>query len=159
MTPPVPKIILRDAQETDMPFIMSLSPSLAKVAKLDWHGNEVVQKFQDDYIVEMLSETTGPNITLIAEENAVPLGFIHARQHADEISEEVCGTIPLIAVTEAAQGRGIGKLLMEAAENWAKAQGWRLLHLEVFAENTHAQDFYQKLGFAPETLHMIKPLD
>ncbi len=153
------KTMLRDAGEMDMPFILSLSPSLAEVAKLYWHKDETVQKFQDDYIIEMLAETKVKNITLIAEKDGISLGFIHARERGDEISEEICGTVPLLAVTEQAQGTGIGKMLMEAAENWAKAQGFRLLHLEVFSANNHAKDFYQKLGFEQETLHMIKPLN
>jgi ribosomal protein S18 acetylase RimI-like enzyme len=47
---------------------------------------------------------------------------------------------------------------MNAAEEWAKAQGYRLMHLEVFANNNKAQKFYQNNGFNPETLHMVKPL-
>ena len=139
--------------------MLSLSPSLARGAKLAWHKEDTVQKFQDSYILDMLAETAVQNITLIAEENSLALGFIHTRKHTDEMSGEVCGTVPLLAVAETAQGRGVGKLLMEAAEDWTKTQGWRLLHLEVFAANGPAQGFYQKLGFVPETIHMIKPLD
>jgi len=152
------KILLRDAEKTDMAFILSLSPSLAEVAKLYWHKDDVVQKFQDEYILEMFADTREKHKSLIAEEAGVALGFIHVRENRDEISEEMRGTIPLLAVCEKAQGRGIGKLLMQAAEDWTKAQGLRLLHLEVFAANKHAKDFYQNLGFEPETIHMIKSL-
>jgi ribosomal protein S18 acetylase RimI-like enzyme len=47
---------------------------------------------------------------------------------------------------------------MKATEKWAKAQGYRLIHLEVFANNDKAQGFYQSIGFKPETLHMVKTL-
>ncbi|WOH36409.1 GNAT family N-acetyltransferase [Thalassotalea fonticola] len=152
------KVIIRVANESDQPFILGLSPNLAEVALLEWHADEVIQKMQDDYISKMLAETSQPNTTLIAETNNVPLGFIHVRTHKDSISGETCGTIPLLAVSPKSQGLGVGKVLIEFAENWAKDLGCRLLHLEVFANNKNAKGFYQNLGFQPETVHMIKPI-
>jgi ribosomal protein S18 acetylase RimI-like enzyme len=113
---------------------------------------------QDEYITENLENKTKPHATLIAEKNGSSLGFIHVCAHKDDISGEICGTVPLLAVSPEAQGMGIGKLLMVSAETWAKKQGYRLLHLEVFANNTKAINFYQKLDFEAETLHMIKAL-
>ncbi len=149
---------IRNAVETDRDFIFELSPRLAEVASLTWHADSVVQKMQDDYITKMLEETSAPHTTLIAEKDGVSLGFIHARARKDEISGEACGTVPLLAVSPTAQGMGVGKLLMKAAEVWAKEQGYRLLHLEVFANNDKAHGFYKNLGFEAETLHMIKPI-
>ncbi len=159
MTQSIPNITIRRAEREDRSFIFSLSPILASVAKLAWHRQDTVQKFQDDYISEMLAETSTPNITLIVEREGEPLGFIHSREHTDEISGETCGTVPLLAVSTAAQGAGVGKVLMVEAENWAKKQGYRLLHLEVFANNDQAQGFYKGLGFNPETTIMIKEIE
>ena len=86
-------VVIREAKESDHPFIFELSPYLAEVARLDWHGDDVIQKMQDDYISEMLTQSSKPNITFIAEINNVSLGFIHVRTHEDSISGETCGTI------------------------------------------------------------------
>ena len=59
---------------------------------------------------------------------------------------------------QSAQGLGVGRLLINAAEDWSKEQGYRLLHLEVFANNDKAQRFYDNLGFEAETLQMVKVL-
>jgi len=152
-------IIIKNAQQADWPFIISLSPRLAEVAKLAWHTDVTLQTMQDNYITEMLNKKSAAQVLLIAKKGEIPLGFIHACEHKDEISEEACGTVTLLAVSPSAQGLGVGKQLMTAAENWAKSQGYRLLHLEVFANNNNAQGFYQSMGFQPETLHMIKPLE
>jgi len=152
------KVIIREANESDHSFIFGLSPNLAEVAQLEWHTDDAIRKMQDDYISEMLVETTQPNTTFIAESNNVPLGFIHVRTHKDSISGETCGTISLLAVSPKSQGLGVGKILIEFAENWAKDLGCRLLHLEVFANNKNAKGFYQNLGFQPETVHMIKSI-
>ena len=152
------KVVIRQSQAKDREFILALSPRLAEVAHLQWHNDNVVQKMQDDYIIAMLSQTDVPCITLVAENSGAMLGFIHVSQHQDSISGELCGTVPLLAVSPAAQGQGVGKLLIQAAESWAKENSYRLLHLEVFANNTKAHNFYQGVGFQAETLHMIKTL-
>ncbi len=151
-------IVIRSAIENDHAFIFQLSPRLAEVAELKWHSDQVIRKMQDDYIAQMLAPTTLPQITLIAESNNKSLGFIHARSHRDSISDEACGTIPLLAVTKEAQGLGVGKRLIESAEIWAKELGYRLLHLEVFSNNQNAMGFYKNQGFEAETTHMIKTL-
>lgn len=152
------KVTVREATNADHEFIFELSPALAQVAKLSWHSDEDVQTMQDNYIAEMLKSTDQPTITLLAEYEGKSLGFVHARTHKDGISGEIAGTVPLLAVSNEAQGFGIGKLLMLEAEQWAKSMGCRLLHLEVFANNDNAKGFYHNLGFQPEMLHMIKTI-
>jgi len=154
-----PTITFRPANpETDRDFIFSLSPDLAAVAKLPWHTDEAVQKFQDDYIEDAL-KTTGPHITVIAEVDGKPAGFIHALERPDDVSGELIGSVSLIALAPEARGLGIGKLLMDRAEDWARAEGYRLLHVEVFAANERAIDIYTAAGYSLDTYHMIKPLD
>lgn len=152
-------VTVREAECEDIAFIHSLSSALAAGAQFEWHKNEVIQKFQDDYITEMMATTNVRNMTLVAEKGGVSIGFIHVRESEDEISGESCGTVPLLAVAQEERGAGVGALLMREAEVWAKAQGFRILHLEVFSTNERAEKFYQNLGFRPETIHMIKPLE
>jgi len=54
--------------------------------------------------------------------------------------------------------QGIGTVLMQQAETWAKARGDRQISLQVFQANQPAVDLYQKLGFATQSLLMVKPL-
>jgi len=150
--------IIRPAQDTDRKFIFELSPRLAEVAGMPWHSKTVVQKMHDDYFTEVFANSSALQATFIAEQDKVPLGFIQTCSRKDDISGEACGTVPLLGVCPKAQGMGVGQALIKAAEGWAKEQGYRLLHLEVFAHNDKAQGFYQNLGFAAETLHMIKEL-
>jgi GNAT superfamily N-acetyltransferase len=150
--------IIRPAQDTDREFIYELSPILAEVAGMPWHTEKVIQKMQDDYFDEVFANTSPLQATFVAEQDNIPLGFIHTCSRKDEISGETCGTVPLLGVCVKAQGLGVGKALIASAEAWAKEQGYRLLHLEVFAHNDKAQGFYQKLGFKAETLHMIKEI-
>jgi len=149
---------IRTAKDTDRTFIFELSPILAEVAGMPWHSEAVVQKMQDDYFTEVFANTSPQQATFIAEQCNQPLGFIHSCSRKDEISGEACATVPLLGVSPKAQDMGVGQALIKAAEAWAKEQGYRLLHLEVFSHNHKAQGFYQNLGFEPETLHMIKEI-
>lgn len=45
------------------------------------------------------------------------------------------------------QGRGIGAALLQAAEHQAKAQGTRILMLQVLEHNEKARRFYRQAGF------------
>ena len=47
---------------------------------------------------------------------------------------------------------------MAAAEDWARGRGYRLLSLDVFADNKRAVEFYERRGFRCETFRMVKPL-
>ena len=52
----------------------------------------------------------------------------------------------------------MARALMAEAESWARARGWRILALDVFASNARARSFYQRQGYMEETLKMIKEL-
>jgi ribosomal protein S18 acetylase RimI-like enzyme len=47
---------------------------------------------------------------------------------------------------------------MSAAEEWARGRGYRLLSLDVFADNKRAIELYERRGFRSETFRMVKPL-
>ncbi|MGE5377355.1 MAG: GNAT family N-acetyltransferase [Bacteroidota bacterium] len=52
-----------------------------------------------------------------------------------------------LAVDQKFEGQGIGRLLLEVAEDWTRSNGYHLLTLYVFAGNTRALQIYEKHGF------------
>ena len=97
--------------------------------------------------------------TLIAETaDGRRLGYIHMRPGKDGVTDEPCGYVSLLAVDADTEGSGVATRLMAAAEDWARARGYRFLSLDVFADNRRAIDFYKRGGFEAETLRMVKPL-
>ena len=48
---------------------------------------------------------------------------------------------------------------MMEAEAWAKTHGWRLLSIDVFADNRRAVDFYRRAGFRAESIRLVKTLE
>jgi ribosomal protein S18 acetylase RimI-like enzyme len=71
-----------------------------------------------------------------------------------------------LAVVPAWRGRGVGRRLLQEAEQTARARGCCRLTLEVEDDNTRARHLYQQFGFrdvqyggAGPTRFLAKPLD
>jgi GNAT superfamily N-acetyltransferase len=52
-----------------------------------------------------------------------------------------------LVVDEECRGRGIGRMLMEKAESWARSKGCGLLRLKTNSIRKEAHRFYEHLGF------------
>ena len=53
---------------------------------------------------------------------------------------------------EAARGQGVGRALVQAAIEWAKAQACSEVEVSTGLDNTAAQALYRQLGFDDEAL-------
>lgn len=81
--------------------------------------------------------------TWLAEENGVVAGFLIAQRTAR-------GAMHIITIDVRAdwRRRGVGALLMDAAEAWGRRCGMRLASLETAEDNLTAQVFYRKRGYS-----------
>ena len=52
------------------------------------------------------------------------------------------------AITDS--GAGVGRALLDAAEEWGRSNGFRRLTLAVFTDNRRAKEFYARGGWQPE---------
>lgn len=82
------------------------------------------------------------SLTLVAEEQGKPIGFIIVRREAGRY-----GHVITIDVLPEHRRRGIGSRLMAEAESWLARRGARAVYLEAAADNLAAIDFYRKLGY------------
>jgi len=108
-----------------------------------------------------LDDPPKESVVLVAEEadTGTILGFIQLEPEKDWISKRRFGHIERVAVAHEAQGKGVAKELLQAADQWCKEQGFPMLTLEVFSANKHAIGFYEHLGFNNETQKMTRPID
>ncbi len=60
------------------------------------------------------------------------------------------GWVYYLAVATEARGRGLGRGLMAAAEDWLRAAGAPKIQLMVRDTNAEAQAFYKALDYAPQ---------
>jgi GNAT superfamily N-acetyltransferase len=151
-------ITLRPATADDRAFIDSLSPRLSGVPRPAWHDLAAMEGFQDRHMAVSFAPVEGAATLVACAEDGRRLGYIHLRPSKDGVTDEACGYISLLATTEDSEGTGVASRLMSAAEDWARSRGYRLLSLDVFADNRRAVEFYERRGFVSETLRMVKPL-
>ncbi len=153
-------LTLRPARPSDTDFLTSLSPRLSGVPGPAWHDRTAMDGFQERYMAATFAPAALEGAaTLIAETaDGRRLGYIHMRPGKDGVTDEPCGYVSLLAVDADTEGSGVATRLMAAAEDWARARGYRFLSLDVFADNRRAIDFYKRGGFEAETLRMVKPL-
>jgi len=80
--------------------------------------------------------------TWVAEEAGSIIGFLVATREPARI-----GHIITIDVVEGSRGRGVGRGLMNAAENWARRARLQIIYLETAEDNLAAQTFYERRGY------------
>ncbi|KWZ83161.1 GNAT family N-acetyltransferase [Heyndrickxia coagulans] len=94
----------------------------------------------------------------IAERDGNYLGYIELKDWIDYFTGKRQGYVSAIAVTKEAEGKGVGKLLMKKAEEWAKQKGYKELVLQVFSANEKAIKLYEMLGYEPDSMVMVKQI-
>lgn len=146
---------IRPAGPADRDFILSLAPRLAQSAAMAWRDPADIDRFQSSFIRHCLDVPGSAGF--IAEDAAARLGFVQVEPAHDPVHGRMIGYVSLLAVIEAAAGQGVGRALVAAAERWSRDQGHASLQLDVFAGNEGGRAFYHRLGFADETVRLIKP--
>ncbi|MBI4483571.1 MAG: GNAT family N-acetyltransferase, partial [Acidobacteria bacterium] len=85
--------------------------------------------------------------TFVAQEEEKVVGFIVVRKERD------AGHVITIDVEPAYQDRGVGTQLMEAGEEWLRAESVREIYLETAEDNHKAIAFFRRWGY--ETVRRI----
>jgi ribosomal protein S18 acetylase RimI-like enzyme len=56
------------------------------------------------------------------------------------------------------EGRGVGRALLAAAEDWAAGRGLAYITLETGTGNDRARHFYECAGYKGEEIRLTKPV-
>jgi GNAT superfamily N-acetyltransferase len=67
------------------------------------------------------------------------------------------GYLGMLAVDPQRQGTGIGRLMVEAAENHCRSHGCRWMDLRVLSPRAELLPFYEKLGYAQIRTEEFRP--
>lgn len=96
----------------------------------------------------------------IGELEGVTAGWIvvtMATEDGPDIALKRYGYIPELAVLSQYRGKGIGRALMDKAEEFVRSQGGEFIKLEV-SKGNDAEEFYSKIGYKTTTSKMEKKL-
>lgn len=87
-----------------------------------------------------------------------PIACLWLGSAIDQIQGDRQTYIFLLYVDPQHRRHGIGTALMQLAESWATARGDRQIGLQVFHQNQAALRLYDQLGYQPQSLWLVKPL-
>ena len=96
-------------------------------------------------------------IVHVAKNEGVVVGVAMVTLNPELLSQSPSAHLEVIAVAENAEGQGVGKELMAAAEAGARNRGANSMTLFVFAGNERARRVYERAGFDEELIRCIKP--
>jgi len=108
---------------------------------------QIVQELKDHDSVFLLAFSEGE----IAGYSKLRKNATHPDLQADKPVE-----LHRLYVLKSMIGKRIGKALMEACLKKARSEGYKVIWLGVWEQNTHAIEFYKKWGFEKFSSHVFK---
>jgi len=96
---------------------------------------------------------------LVAELDGEAVGIAWWGPHPRRPQDATAAWVYDVELDEQHRGRGLGRALLAAMEQQARAAGVRELSLNVFAQNEPARRLYAGTGYREVTLTMTKSLD
>ena len=141
----------------DRTYVLSLAPRL-EIGRQPWRDAELWLQTVESWLTESINQHDQKTMVFIAEdETGESVGFATV-SHSKHFTGQPQAYIGELATSESAEGRGVGRALVEACEQWARDQGYTMLVLSTGAGNTRALRFYSHLGFHEEDVTLTKLL-
>jgi GNAT superfamily N-acetyltransferase len=148
---------VRPYESADRAFVMGLAPRLA-IGRPEWRDGALWDAAVQGWLAGSIAKHPGETMVFIAEDDGGErLGFATVT-HARHFTGERQASIGELAISERAEGRGVGAALVQACARWAREQGYRTLALATGAANDRALGFYRHLGFRDEDITLVKLL-
>jgi aminoglycoside 6'-N-acetyltransferase I len=139
------EISIRIAESSDREQLARLCEALWPASKAEEHMSGL------EPILDRASVLKIPYVFMVAEATDRALvGFLEIglRSHADGCDDaQAVGYIEGWYVTEPRRRKGIGKRLLAAAEDWARAQGCMEMASDALIDNLSSQLAHEALGY------------
>jgi GNAT superfamily N-acetyltransferase len=88
----------------------------------------------------------------------IPLGIVSLYPSDDYFTGHARAYVETLVVAAEAEGPDAGAALLHHAESWAPERGLTEIALDVFAGNARARAFYDRAGYAPDHIRLVKLL-
>ena len=143
---PKPKLKLRDAKPSDAPRLVELIHEL---------GHEISEKQVRKNLAALKKSGETP---LVATLDKTVVGMCGVGSRVVIHRRAPLGRITALVVSKEAQGHGIGRKLVEAAEDWMRKKGCQLVEVTSNDRRAAAHAFYRHLGYERSSIRFFKKL-
>lgn len=143
---PAPKPKIREAKPSDVPRLVEL---------IHFLGHEI-----DEKAVRKNLKALGKSgeVPLVATLDKRVVGMCGVGRRVVIHRPAPLGRITALVVAEEAQGEGIGRMLVEAAEKWMRDRGCKLVEVTSNDRRTAAHAFYRHMGYERTSMRFAKKL-
>ena len=143
---PPPKPVIRDAKPADARRLVEL---------IRYLGHEIDEKSVRRNLSALKKAGETPLVATLGKQ-VVGLCGVHRSTmiHRDT----PIGRISPLVVAEEAQGHGIGRMLVDAAEEWCRKRGCKLVEVTSNDRRAEAHAFYRHMGFERTSIRFVKQL-
>jgi GNAT superfamily N-acetyltransferase len=86
------------------------------------------------------------HVVFLAADGERTLGWVHVLEFST-LASEPCALITGLVVESAMRRRGVGRALVERAEQWARSRGLSNMRLRSRVTRAEAHAFYRRLGY------------
>jgi ribosomal protein S18 acetylase RimI-like enzyme len=146
---------IRPASPEDYPALLDLSPRLA-IGVAPWRDPAKVAAAVREWIESSLASVGEQgHAVLVALIDGQVAGMVSLAER-EHFTGELDAYVGELVVDRAVEGRGAGRALMAAAEQWAAARGLPRITLETGARNHRARHFYEDAGYQEEEIRLTK---
>ena len=129
------KLLIRNAQPDDSAFITNLS------RQLGYETSEIQIKNRLETLL-----ANNDNCVFVAVENDAVIGWIHAF-HSLQVESDFFVEIGGLVIDEKHRRKGIGQLLIDKIDPWAKSKGCTKIRVRCNAKRKESHLFYHRVGF------------
>jgi GNAT superfamily N-acetyltransferase len=141
-----PKPKLRDAKPGDAAPLTELIRFL---------GHEISEKAVRKNIAALKKAGETP---LVATLDKRVVGMIGIHRMVTIHRDAPVGRIPVLVVAKEAQGLGLGRMLVDAAEQWCRKKGCKLIEVTSNDRRADAHAFYRHMGYERTSIRFFKKL-
>jgi len=143
---PKPKLGIRNAKPSDAARVVELIHEL---------GHEIDEKRVRKNLAALKKTSETPLVATLGNQ---VVGMCGVGRRVVIHRPAPLGRITALVVTKDAQGHGIGRLLVDAAENWMRKEGCQLVEVTSNDRRTEAHAFYRHLGYERSSIRFFKKL-
>jgi GNAT superfamily N-acetyltransferase len=148
------EIRIRVARASDRDALIEMSERLRE-GVAPWRDPQEVRQAVIGWVRESLANAD--NGAFVAERNVEVVGFVCVSERS-HFTGEVDTYIGELVVVKKAEGVGIGRALVEAAEDWGRSRGRKRVVVDTGAANAPARQFYAALGYEEEDITVSRAI-
>jgi len=160
---------IRPAQPADREFVLAMADRLVSFEVPVFRTKDELangdrralaawfDRLQDDSRAKARSAEADEAL-FVAEADGQRAGCAYLVTLVDYFNDRAHAHLSVLAVTAAAEGKGVGSALLDRSVAWARERGSDRLTLSALVTNTRARALYERRGFAGEYVRYVLPL-